>query len=61
MTDSPPPDGAPADSYPVELTRSELSTVRTALELLLQSLAREEAGQVEQVKALLANLPNPPA
>ena len=38
----------------VEFSRTELDLVRTALRLLLSTLGREEADELEEVQALLA-------
>jgi hypothetical protein len=40
-----------------DLTPSELTLVRTALEMLEDTLGREEADELEEVSALLARLP----
>jgi hypothetical protein len=61
MTDSPPADSHRAgDSYPVELSAAEVALLRTALRLLRSALGREEADELEEVKALLAKLPDEP-
>jgi hypothetical protein len=61
MTDSPPADSRRGDdTYPVELTASEIALMRTALRLLRSALGREEADELEEVKALLAKLPDEP-
>lgn len=41
----------------LELTPSEVSLIRTALELLEDTLGREEADELEEVQAILARLP----
>ena len=41
----------------LDLTRSELALVRTALELLEDTLGREEAKELDEVQAILARLP----
>lgn len=48
------------DSTRLDLTTNELELVKTALRLLLSTLGREEAEELEEVRALLARL-NPPA
>jgi hypothetical protein len=48
-------------TFPLELSPSELSLLRTALELLEDTLGREEADELEEVQALLRRLPEPPA
>ena len=40
----------------LELTSSEFELVRTALTFLFSSLGREEADELEEVRALLARL-----
>ncbi|MEW5991118.1 MAG: hypothetical protein AB1736_07190 [Chloroflexota bacterium] len=45
-------------SYPVTLTASELDLVRTALEMLEDTLGREEADELEEVQGLLRRLPH---
>ena len=40
----------------LELSPDELALVRTALRLLLSTLGREEAEELEEVRALLARL-----
>jgi hypothetical protein len=49
-----------ADSGPatttLELSASEAATVRQALQLLLDSLSREEADQIDEIQAILARL-----
>jgi hypothetical protein len=58
MTDDPPADADLGQgSYPVELSPTEIALVRTALRHLLASIGREEADEVEEIKALLARLP----
>jgi hypothetical protein len=59
MTDSQPPDSdLTRMTYPVELDASEVALLRTALRLLLSTLGREEADELEEVQALLARLPD---
>jgi hypothetical protein len=41
----------------VALTASEAATIRQALTLLLDTLTRDEADQIDEVQALLARLP----
>jgi len=45
-------------SYSVTLTASELDLVRTALEMLEDTLGREEADELEEVQGLLRRLPH---
>jgi Arc/MetJ-type ribon-helix-helix transcriptional regulator len=45
-----------ANSAAIELNPSELELVRTALRLLLSTLGREEAEELEEVRALLARI-----
>jgi len=45
-------------SYTVTLTPSELDLVRTALEMLEDTLGREEADELGEVQGLLRRLPN---
>jgi len=40
----------------LELNASELELVRTALRLLLSTLGREEAEELEEVQAILAKI-----
>ena len=42
----------------VRLTPDELELTRTALRLLLSTLGREEADEIDAVQALLAKLPD---
>jgi len=46
------------DDAPIrlELSQDEFDIVRTALQLLLSTLGREEAEELEQVRALLGRL-----
>jgi hypothetical protein len=44
-------------TFPIELTQSELQLLRTALEMLEDTLGHEEADELEEVQALLARLP----
>lgn len=41
----------------LELTASEAALLRTALEMLEDTLGRDEAEELEEVQALLARLP----
>jgi hypothetical protein len=45
-------------SYSVTLTPSELDLVRTALEILEDTLGREEADELGEVQGLLRRLPH---
>ena len=47
------------DQVTLELTPSELALVRTALRLLLSTLGREEAEELEEVRDLLGRMPGP--
>jgi hypothetical protein len=59
MTDSQPGDSDRSHTtYPVELAAADVALLRTALRLLLSTLGREEAEELEEVKALLARLPD---
>lgn len=61
MTDSQPADSdLPPVSYPVAFSASDVALLRTALRLLLSTLGREEADELEEVQALLARLPEEP-
>ena len=42
----------------LELTNDEVELMRTALKMLLSTLGREEAEELEEVQALLARLPS---
>ncbi|HEX5451916.1 MAG TPA: hypothetical protein VFW86_05955 [Candidatus Limnocylindrales bacterium] len=44
----------------LQLTPNELRLVRTALEMLEDTLGHEEADELEEVQALLARLPDAP-
>ena len=50
---------ATAPTTTIELTGSEAATVRQALTLLLATLTRDEADQIDEIQALLARLPAP--
>jgi hypothetical protein len=45
-------------TFPVELTGGELQLVRTALEMLEDTLGHEEAEELAEVQALLRRLPD---
>lgn len=45
-------------SYAVTLTPSEIDLIRTALEILEDTLGREEADELVEVQALLRRLPH---
>jgi hypothetical protein len=45
-------------SYSVTMTGAELDVVRTALEMLDDTLGREEADELAEVQGLLRRLPN---
>ncbi|MBI3751380.1 MAG: hypothetical protein HY263_06960 [Chloroflexi bacterium] len=47
-------------TFPIEMTASELGLVRTALEILEDTLGHEEAEELAEVQALLRRLPAPP-
>jgi hypothetical protein len=47
-------------AYDVELSPGELALIRTSLRTLLSTLGREEADEIEEIKTLLARLPNMP-
>jgi hypothetical protein len=51
-----------ADSREIvlELTPNELRLVRTALQMLEDTLGHEEADELEEVRAVLARLPEAP-
>jgi hypothetical protein len=51
-------DDAP-DTIRLDLTPDELQLLRTALEILEDTLGREEADELEEVQALLARLRAP--
>ena len=44
-------------TFPIELSLAELALVRTALEMLEDTLGREEAEELAEVQALLHRLP----
>ena len=48
-------------TFPIELSPSELALVRTALEMLEDTLGHEEAEELAEVQALLKRLPVTPA
>jgi hypothetical protein len=45
-------------SYSVTLTASEIDLIRTALEMLEDTLGREEADELGEVQGLLRRLPH---
>jgi len=47
-----------AGTATLQLTASEAATVRQELQLLLDTLSRDEADQVKEIQALLARLPS---
>ena len=49
-----------AVTFPVELNLTELALVRTALEMLEDTLGHEEADELAEVQALLRRLPQAP-
>jgi hypothetical protein len=51
------PEETPRQTVPVELTPAELELVRTALQILEDTLGHEEADELEAVQALLGRLP----
>ena len=59
MTETTQPAGdAARDRYLVELTAEEARLLRTALKLLIATLTREEADELEAAQALLDKLPD---
>ena len=48
-------------TFPIELSPAELALVRTALEMLEDTLGREEAEELAEVQVLLRRLPTPPS
>ena len=46
-------------TFPIELNAAELALVRTALEILEDTLGREEAEELAEVQVLLKRLPTP--
>jgi hypothetical protein len=50
-----------AGAVRVDLSTDELQLVKTALRLLLSTLGREEAEELEEVRALLLRLTSPDA
>jgi hypothetical protein len=48
-----------SDTFPIELNPAELALVRTALEMLEDTLGREEAEELAEVQVLLRRLPRP--
>jgi hypothetical protein len=49
-----------AITFPIELSPAELALVRTALEILEDTLGRDEADELAEVQALLRRLPTGP-
>jgi hypothetical protein len=47
----------PTITFPVELSEGELALLRTALEMLEDTLGHEEADELAEVQALLRRLP----
>ena len=47
-------------TFPIELSPTELALVRTALEMLEDTLGHEEADELAEVQALLRHLPKAP-
>jgi hypothetical protein len=47
-------------TFPIELSPSELALLRTALEMLEDTLGHEEADELAEVQALLRRLPRAP-
>ena len=47
-------------TFPIELSAAELTLVRTALEMLEDTLGHEEADELAEVQALLRRLPQAP-
>jgi hypothetical protein len=47
-------------TFLVELSPGELALVRTALEMLEDTLGHEEADELAEVQAILRRLPKPP-
>ena len=52
------PDGQIEVSYSLALTASEIDLIRTALEMLEDTLGREEADELGEVQGLLRRLPH---
>jgi hypothetical protein len=48
-------------TFPLELSAGELALVRTALQMLEDTLGREEAEELAEVQAILERLPDVPA
>jgi hypothetical protein len=44
--------------YPVTLTASEVELIRTALQMLVDTLGHEEADELAETQAVLARLPH---
>jgi hypothetical protein len=49
-----------AGTLRLDLTASEVALIRTALELLEDTLGREEADELAEVQAILRRLPSAP-
>ncbi len=47
-------------TFPIELSSAELALVRTALEMLEDTLGHDEAEELAEVQVLLKRLPRPP-
>jgi hypothetical protein len=47
-------------TFPIELSPTELALLRTALEMLEDTLGHEEAEELAEVQALLRRLPEAP-
>ena len=58
MTDTMPLDMTAFETYPLELTASEVALIRTALRLLESTLGRDEADELVETQALLARIPD---
>jgi hypothetical protein len=57
-TDTPATAATTQPAIQLDLAPDELELVRTALRLLLSTLSREEADEMDEVRALLARLPH---
>jgi len=51
------PERSAVVSYPLDLTPDEIELLRTALEMLEDTLGHEEADELAEVQALLRRLP----
>jgi len=58
MTDTMPLDTTAFETYPLELTATEVGLIRTALRLLESTLGRDEAEELAETQALLTRLPD---